>query len=101
MLCKQQQKKRLCLTSCQMSGSPLAADGALKHLPACYRWSVPELAVHFRIRQQRVMAILALKEMEREEVSRSWYFECSLSGLLSGATPVQGAVQHAGCDQML
>ena len=28
---------------------------------------MPELAQHFRIRQQRVMAIIALKDMEKEE----------------------------------
>ena len=73
------------------NASPGHAEGVLSHLPACSRWSVPELAVHFRIRQQRVMAILALKEMEREEVSWSRYLDSSLSGSLSGLILVKDA----------
>lgn len=29
-----------------------------------HRWSVPQIAELFRVRQQRVMAIIALKELE-------------------------------------
>jgi hypothetical protein len=34
------------------------------------RWSVPQIAELFRVRQQRVMAVIALKEMEDEARSK-------------------------------
>ena len=57
--------ERLLRFAAQQQDCTTAASGLDRH---CCRWNVPELAEHFRIRQQRVMAILALKEMEHEEV---------------------------------
>lgn len=39
-------------------------DSMCKEVLGVRRWSVPQIAELFRVRQQRVMAVIALKEME-------------------------------------
>jgi hypothetical protein len=39
-------------------------------MPACSRWTIPALAEKFRVRRQRVMAILTLKEMQAHRLEQ-------------------------------
>lgn len=37
----------------------------------CHRWSESDLAIYFKVRRQRVIAILALKELEKAEEEKT------------------------------
>lgn len=69
--------------------------------PACWcafarRWEVPALAEHFRIRQQRVMAIVALKEREHAARQAGIKLHTELAG--GGRPPAGGC---PGAERML